>query len=105
MFTPTHLDKLAVTIRERACLILDNLLAQKKIQPMVVVMPNGYAYGWDSGVAADKQQADFEKRVTVGYFSQSVGEMGRRIEGDACRRQERSRLTASAAQQGAQAGL
>jgi cytochrome P450 len=25
MFTPTHLDKLAVTIRERACLILDNL--------------------------------------------------------------------------------
>jgi enterochelin esterase-like enzyme len=41
--------------------ILDNLLAEKKIQPMVVVMPNGYAYGWDSGVAADKQQADFEK--------------------------------------------
>jgi cytochrome P450 len=25
MFTPTHLDKLATTIRERACLILDNL--------------------------------------------------------------------------------
>ncbi len=25
MFTPTHLDKLASTIRERACLILDNL--------------------------------------------------------------------------------
>jgi enterochelin esterase-like enzyme len=41
--------------------ILDNLLAEKKIQPMVVVMPNGYAYGWDSGVTADKQQADFEK--------------------------------------------
>ena len=41
--------------------ILDNLLAAKKIQPMVVVMPNGYAYGWDSGIAADKQQADFEK--------------------------------------------
>jgi enterochelin esterase-like enzyme len=41
--------------------ILDNLLAEKKIQPMVVVMPNGYAYGWESGVAADKQQADFEK--------------------------------------------
>jgi enterochelin esterase family protein len=41
--------------------ILDNLLAEKKIQPMVVVMPNGYAYGWNSGVAADKQQADFQK--------------------------------------------
>jgi enterochelin esterase-like enzyme len=41
--------------------ILDNLLAEKKIQPMVVVMPNGYAYGWESGVSADKQQADFQK--------------------------------------------
>ena len=28
---------------------------------MVIVMPNGYAYGWDSNVAADKQQADFLK--------------------------------------------
>jgi enterochelin esterase family protein len=45
----------------RAHVILDNLIAEKKIQPMVVVMPNGYAYGWDSGVAADKQQADFQK--------------------------------------------
>ena len=45
----------------RANVILDNLLADKKVQPMVVVMPNGYAYGWDSGVAGDKQTADFQK--------------------------------------------
>ena len=45
----------------RAHVILDNLIAEKKIQPMVVVMPNGYAYGWDSGVAADKQQTDFQR--------------------------------------------
>jgi enterochelin esterase family protein len=42
-----------------ANVILDNLLAAKKIQPMIVVMPNGY--GWDSGVAADEQHADFQK--------------------------------------------
>ena len=45
----------------RANVILDNLLAEKKIQPMVVVMPVGYAYTWDSGVPADKQQADFAR--------------------------------------------
>lgn len=45
----------------RANVILDNLLAEKKIAPMVVVMPNGYAYGWESGAAADKQQTDFQK--------------------------------------------
>ena len=45
----------------RAHVILDNLIAEKAIPPMIVVMPNGYAYGWDSGVAADKQQADFQK--------------------------------------------
>jgi len=45
----------------RAHAIIDNLLAEKKAPPMVVVMPDGYAYGWDSGVAADKQQADFLK--------------------------------------------
>jgi enterochelin esterase-like enzyme len=44
----------------RAHVILDNLIADKGIPPMIVVMPNGYAYGWDSGVAADKQQADFQ---------------------------------------------
>jgi len=45
----------------RAHVILDNLIADKIIPPMIVVMPNGYAYGWDSGIAADKQQADFQK--------------------------------------------
>ena len=45
----------------RAHVILDNLIADKTIPPMIVVMPNGYAYGWDSGVAAEKQQADFQK--------------------------------------------
>jgi enterochelin esterase family protein len=45
----------------RAHVILDNLIAEKQVQPMIVVMPTGYAYGWNSGVAADKQQADFEK--------------------------------------------
>ena len=44
----------------RAHVILDNLIADKAMPPMIVVMPNGYAYGWDSGVAADKQQADFQ---------------------------------------------
>lgn len=44
----------------RAHVVLDNLIADKTIPPMIVVMPNGYAYGWDSGVAADKQQADFQ---------------------------------------------
>jgi enterochelin esterase family protein len=45
----------------RAHVILDNLIADKAMPPMIVVMPNGYAYGWDSGVAADNQQADFQK--------------------------------------------
>ena len=45
----------------RAPVILDNLIADKIMPPMIVVMPNGYGYGWDSGVAADKQQADFRK--------------------------------------------
>ena len=45
----------------RAHVILDNLIADKAVPPMVVVMPNGYAYGWDSGAAAAKQQADFER--------------------------------------------
>ena len=44
----------------RAHVILDNLIADKAMPPMIVVMPNGYAYGWDSGVAADTQQADFQ---------------------------------------------
>jgi enterochelin esterase-like enzyme len=48
----------------RANLILDNLIAEKKAAPMVVVMPFGYAYPWHAGVAGDKQRADFEKDLT-----------------------------------------
>jgi len=45
----------------RANLILDNLIAERKVAPMVVVMPFAYAYPWNAGVAAEKQRADFEK--------------------------------------------
>ena len=48
----------------RANLILDNLIAEKKVAPMVVVMPFAYAYPWHAGVASDKQRADFEKDLT-----------------------------------------
>jgi len=45
----------------RANLILDNLIAERKAAPMVVVMPFAYAYPWQAGVAGEKQRADFEK--------------------------------------------
>lgn len=45
----------------RANLILDNLIAEKKTAPMIVVMPFAYAYPWHAGAAGDKQRADFEK--------------------------------------------
>ena len=45
----------------RANLILDNLIAEKKAAPMIIVMPFAYAYPWQAGVAGDKQRADFEK--------------------------------------------
>jgi enterochelin esterase family protein len=45
----------------RANQILDNLIADKKASPMVIVMPFGYAYPWQVGAAGDKQRADFEK--------------------------------------------
>ena len=48
----------------RANDILDNLIAEKKLAPMLVVMPFGYAYPPIQGVAADKQRADFEKDLT-----------------------------------------
>jgi enterochelin esterase family protein len=48
----------------RAHLILDNLIAEKKVAPMIVVMPSAYAYPWHAGAAADKQRADFEKDLT-----------------------------------------
>jgi hypothetical protein len=36
-------------------------MAEKKVSPMVIVMPFGYAYPPATGVAADKQRTDFEK--------------------------------------------
>lgn len=45
----------------RAPQILDNLIADKKMTPMVVVMPFGYAHPPAGAVAADRQRADFEK--------------------------------------------
>lgn len=54
-------DETVWTTFGRAHLILDNLIAERKVSPMVVVMPFGYAYPWTAGAAADKQRADFEK--------------------------------------------
>jgi enterochelin esterase family protein len=45
----------------RANLILDNLIAERKAAPMVVVMPFGYAYPWHAGAAGDTQRADFQR--------------------------------------------
>ncbi len=41
--------------------ILDNLIAEKKASPMIVVTPSAYAYPPITGVAGEKQRADFEK--------------------------------------------
>jgi enterochelin esterase-like enzyme len=41
--------------------ILDNLIAEKKASPMIIVTPSAYAYPPISGTAGDKQRADFEK--------------------------------------------
>ena len=54
-------DETAWTQFGRANLILDNLIADKRAAPMVVVMPFAYAYPWHAGVPADKQRADFQK--------------------------------------------
>jgi enterochelin esterase family protein len=45
----------------RANLIIDNLIAEKKAAPMIVVMPFGYAYPWQAGASGEKQRTDFEK--------------------------------------------
>ena len=54
-------DDSAWTAFGRANQILDNLIADKKMTPMVVVMPFGYAYPPAAGAAGDRQRADFEK--------------------------------------------
>lgn len=47
------------TMLGRAHTILDNLIADGRSGPMVIVMPYGYAYPWDAGASGDKQQEDF----------------------------------------------
>jgi enterochelin esterase family protein len=54
-------DDSAWTAFGRANHILDNLMADRKLSPMVVVMPFGYAYPPAAGAAGDRQRADFEK--------------------------------------------
>jgi len=54
-------DETVWTTFGRANQILDNLIAEKKASPMVIVMPFAYAYPWYAGAAGDKQRADFEK--------------------------------------------
>lgn len=47
------------TMLGRAHTIVDNLIADGEMGPMVVVMPYGYAYPWDAGASGEEQQADF----------------------------------------------
>jgi enterochelin esterase family protein len=54
-------DETVWTTFGRVNLILDNLMAEKKAAPMIVVTPAAYAYPPITGVAGDKQRADFEK--------------------------------------------
>jgi enterochelin esterase family protein len=54
-------DDSAWTAFGRANHILDNLIADRKLPPLVVVMPFGYAYPPSAGSAGDRQRADFEK--------------------------------------------
>jgi enterochelin esterase family protein len=54
-------DETVWTTFGRANLILDNLIAEKKAAPMIVVMPFAYAYPWQASAPAAKQRADFEK--------------------------------------------
>jgi enterochelin esterase-like enzyme len=54
-------DETVWTTYGRANLMLDNLIADRKAAPMIIVTPFGYAYPPVNGVAGDKQRADFEK--------------------------------------------
>jgi enterochelin esterase-like enzyme len=61
--------------RGKADVILDNLLADKKIVPMIVVMPNGYARAIDDGPGAllagaivKRADADKDGKVTLDEF-------------------------------------
>ena len=54
-------DETVWTTFGRVNAILDNLIADKKASPMIIVTPAAYAYAPTTGVAGDKQRADFEK--------------------------------------------
>ena len=54
-------DETVWTTFGRMNLILDNLIAEKKATPMIVVTPSAYAYPPITEVAAAKQRTDFEK--------------------------------------------
>jgi enterochelin esterase-like enzyme len=47
------------TMLGRAHTILDNLMAEGRVAPMIVVMPYGYAYPWYAGASGERQQEDF----------------------------------------------
>ena len=54
-------DETVWTTFGRMNTIVDNLIADKKTAPMLIVTPAAYAYDPTSGVAGEKQRADFEK--------------------------------------------
>ena len=54
-------DETVWTTFGRMNLIMDNLIAEKKAVPMIVVTPFAYAYPPAGGTAGDKQRTDFEK--------------------------------------------
>lgn len=54
-------DETVWTTFGRMNTIVDNLIADKKAAPMIIVTPAAYAYDPTSGVAGEKQRADFEK--------------------------------------------
>jgi enterochelin esterase-like enzyme len=54
-------DETVWTTFGRVNLILDNLIAEKKAAPMIVVTPMAYAYPPSGGTAGDKQRTDFER--------------------------------------------
>ena len=70
-------DETVWTTFGRANQILDNLIAEKKASPMVIVMPFGYAYPWYAGAAGDKQRADFEKDLLEDLIPFCPGQLSR----------------------------
>ena len=70
-------DETVWTTFGRVNLILDNLIADKKAAPMIVVTPAAYAYPPTTGVAGDKQRTDFEKDLLERSDPVRAGELSR----------------------------